>query len=40
NVVIHEYDGVDLNIIWNTVIHKLPEVVAELEKVLGGKSGG
>lgn len=37
NVVIHEYDGVDLNIIWNTVIHKLPEVVAELEKVLGEK---
>lgn len=35
NVVIHEYDGVDLNIIWNTVIHKLPEVAAELEKMVG-----
>lgn len=37
NVVIHEYDGVDLNIIRNTVIHKLPELVAELEKILGEK---
>lgn len=40
NIVIHEYDGVDLNIIWNTVQHKLPELVAELKKYLGGKSGG
>ncbi|MBW2721666.1 MAG: DUF86 domain-containing protein [Deltaproteobacteria bacterium] len=34
NVMIHEYDDVDLVIVWNTVQNDLPPVVARLEKVV------
>ena len=34
NVLIHEYDAVDLTIVWDTVKRDLPLVVAELEKIV------
>jgi len=33
NLVIHEYFGVDVDIIWNTIQDDLPELVRELEKI-------
>lgn len=33
NILIHEYFGVDLNIIWQTVTVDLPALRAELERV-------
>ena len=33
--LIHEYDTVDLDILWDTVYHDLPALLAELEKVVG-----
>lgn len=33
--LIHEYDTVDLNILWDTVRHDLPPLLAELERVVG-----
>lgn len=35
NIVIHEYHGVNLKIIWKTVIEDLPSIVSGLEKILG-----
>lgn len=34
NVLIHEYDDVDLAIVWRTVRIELPRIVKYLEKVL------
>lgn len=34
NLVIHEHDAVDLNIVWDTVHEKLPTLVAALEKIV------
>ena len=34
NVMIHEYDDVDLVIVWDTVQNDLPPVVARLEEVV------
>ncbi len=34
NVLIHEYDGVDLVIVWDTVMSGLPQIVASLERLL------
>lgn len=34
NIVIHEYHGVDANIIWQTVKEDLPPLVPLLEKLL------
>jgi uncharacterized protein with HEPN domain len=34
NVVVHEYFGVDDRILWDTVVHDLPPLVAKLEAVL------
>ena len=36
NVMIHEYDGVDLKIVWDTVQNDLPVLIAALEQVLSG----
>lgn len=35
NILIHEYDDVDLTIVWQTVRTELPKIVATLERVLG-----
>ena len=32
NVMVHEYDEIDLPIVWDTVHEDLPRLVAELEK--------
>lgn len=34
NLVIHEYDVVDISQVWDTVQHKLPPLVAELSKIV------
>ena len=34
NIVIHEYFGVDLNIIWRIITKDIPETKPELEEVL------
>jgi len=34
NVVVHEYDDVNLNIIWDTLHYDLPSVIVELEEVV------
>lgn len=34
NVVIHEYFGIDLQIIWETIQHDLPPLVPLLRKIL------
>ena len=36
NVVVHEYFGVDDRILWDTVVHDLPPLVAEAR---GGARG-
>ena len=33
--LIHEYDTVDLDILWDTVKHDLPPLLTELEKIVG-----
>ena len=33
NVMIHEYDGVDLNIVWETLQKDLPDLVKSIEKI-------
>jgi uncharacterized protein with HEPN domain len=35
NVMIHEYDDVDLVIVWETVKNDMPQLVNSLEKILG-----
>ena len=35
NILIHEYFGVDLNIIWQTVTHDLPELRDQLRNIGG-----
>ena len=34
NIVAHEYFGVNLNIIWNTIKSNLPPIVEKLEEIL------
>ena len=34
NVVVHQYSGVDLSIVWETVGHDLPPLLPVLRKVL------
>lgn len=34
NLMIHEYDDIDLGIVWDTVQNDLPPIVAALEKLL------
>ena len=38
NLVIHEYDVVDINQVWDTVQNKLPALVEELSKVVPPES--
>ncbi len=37
NRLIHGYDQVDLNILWDTIEDDLPPLIAELEKILGSE---
>ena len=34
NIVIHQYDAVDINQVWDTTQHRLPRLVDELSKVV------
>jgi uncharacterized protein with HEPN domain len=34
NLVIHQYDAVDINQVWDTVQNKLPSLLNELSKVI------
>ena len=34
NLLIHEYDEIDLKEIWNTVKNDLPDLIIEIEKIL------
>jgi len=34
NVVIHEYFGVDLSVVWQTVQEDLPELIRQMEEIL------
>jgi uncharacterized protein with HEPN domain len=34
NLLIHEYDEIDLKEIWNTVKNDLPDLIKEIEKIL------
>ena len=34
SILIHEYFGVDLNIVWQTVTHDLPELRSQLQRIV------
>ena len=34
NLLIHEYDDVDMTVVWKTIKEDLPPLIAELEKIL------
>jgi len=34
NVMIHDYDGVDISIVWETVQNDLPKLIFALEKIV------
>ena len=35
NIIVHEYFGVDLGIIWNAIRYDLPKLIPELKKIPG-----
>lgn len=36
--LVHGYDKVDLNVLWDTIQDDLPPLIAELERILGRQS--
>ena len=41
NIMIHQYDDVDMTIVWNSVQDALPSIVAEVERSIPpGPAGG
>jgi uncharacterized protein with HEPN domain len=34
NKIIHDYLSIDLNIVWETVTRRLPELISQLETIL------
>ncbi|XGV94606.1 MAG: DUF86 domain-containing protein [Leptolyngbya sp. BL-A-14] len=34
NRLIHEYDEIDLDVVWDTVVNSLPLLILELEKIV------
>ncbi len=38
NIVVHEYHGVNLNIIWQTITEDLPPLISQLENILQEES--
>jgi len=34
NRLVHEYDGIDLDVVWDTAIKSLPSLILELKKVI------
>ena len=37
NTLIHGYDGIDHTITWNVILHHLPILQAELDKLVGSR---
>ncbi|HWA07558.1 MAG TPA: DUF86 domain-containing protein [Ignavibacteria bacterium] len=37
NFLIHEYDDIDINIVWETVKHNLPPIIKQLKEILPPK---
>jgi uncharacterized protein with HEPN domain len=35
SILIHQYFGVDLHIVWQTVTHDLPELRSQLQRMVG-----
>lgn len=40
NIMIHEYDNVDLHIVWNTVKNSLPDLIDAITAILGTTMAG
>ena len=40
NRLIHGYDSVDLDVLWDTIENDLPPLIKELERILGNKENG
>jgi uncharacterized protein with HEPN domain len=40
NRLVHGYDAVDLDVLWDTIIDDLPPMITELEKILPTKKVG
>ena len=38
NRLIHGYDSVDIDILWNAITKNFPELIAELNKVIPDKT--
>jgi uncharacterized protein with HEPN domain len=38
NHLIHAYFDVDIDVVWNTVTHDLPFLIAKLEKIIPSKT--
>jgi uncharacterized protein with HEPN domain len=34
NRLVHEYDEIDLDVVWETIVNSLPILIAELEKLI------
>ena len=34
NILVHEYDGIDADIVWDTVHRDLPKLLKALQKIL------
>ena len=40
NRLVHGYDAIDLDVLWDTIVDDLPPLIAELEKILPLVKGG
>jgi uncharacterized protein with HEPN domain len=38
NILVHEYDGVDWEAVWDTVRNKLPHLIVVIEPLLSPKT--
>jgi uncharacterized protein with HEPN domain len=34
NILVHEYFGIDYKIVWNAILHRLPELKANIERII------
>ncbi len=34
NRLVHEYDEIDLDVVWDTIVHNLPALILELQKLV------
>ena len=38
NFLIHDYGAVDMEVVWDTVQHNLPDLIAQLEPIVPGET--